>query len=100
MHSSTMQVTSNRIDVTVQTLGNIPPVSELMADLDGQIPTGLPVGVRTTLGREIDAGGGRRLTFRDLQGVSRQAIHGLQGWIRPRVGGRAAGAPVTWRGST
>ena len=51
-----VQVTSNRIDVTVQTPGNIPPVSDLMADLDGQIPTGLPVGVRTTLGREIDAG--------------------------------------------
>jgi len=42
--------------VQVETTGDLPPVSELLADLEGQIPNGLRVVVNTTFGQEIDGG--------------------------------------------
>ena len=49
-------VVSNTIYVEVQTPGGLPPTAELLADLDGQIPNGIPVVVKTTVGQQIDAG--------------------------------------------
>ena len=47
---------SNEIHVQVQTPGDIPPVDELLDDLDGQVPSGLPVVVITSLGQRIEVG--------------------------------------------
>jgi uncharacterized hydrophobic protein (TIGR00271 family) len=42
--------------INVETTGDLPPVSELMADLERQIPDGFRVVVNTTVGQKIDAG--------------------------------------------
>lgn len=42
--------------VSVRTPAGLPPVSELLARLDGVVPDGSPVVVETTQGRTIDAG--------------------------------------------
>ena len=47
---------SNEIHVQVQTPGAVPPVDELLDDLEGKVPAGLPVVVVTSLGQRIDAG--------------------------------------------
>lgn len=44
------------VRIQVQTPGDLPPVDELVADLEGQIPNGLPVIITTSVGQEIDAG--------------------------------------------
>ena len=49
-------VVSQTVYVNVQTPGALPPTSDLMAALDGQIPNGIPVVVTTTVGQQIDAG--------------------------------------------
>ena len=49
-------VVSKTIYVNVQTPGDLPPTDELVADLEGQIPNGIPVIVTTTVGQQIDAG--------------------------------------------
>jgi uncharacterized hydrophobic protein (TIGR00271 family) len=53
---SNVEFVSNTAVVTVRTPGSIPPVSELMGDLEGEIPHGIPVVVTTSLGEQIDAG--------------------------------------------
>jgi uncharacterized membrane protein len=40
----------------VQTPGDLPPVEEFVADLDGQVPNGFSIIVRTSVGEEIEAG--------------------------------------------
>ena len=47
---------SNEIHVEVQTPGDLPPVEGLLDDLEGQVPSGLPVVVITSLGQRIEAG--------------------------------------------
>lgn len=47
---------SNKIYVDVQTPGDLPPLDELLSGLEGQVPSGLPVVVVTSLGQRIDAG--------------------------------------------
>lgn len=42
--------------VTVQTPDSLPPVADLLTDLQGQIPNGVAVKVRTTVGENIDVG--------------------------------------------
>lgn len=42
--------------VHVQTAGGLPPTGELLADLAGEVPAGLPIVVETTLGRRIRVG--------------------------------------------
>ncbi len=42
--------------VEVQTPGDLPPVEDLVADLDGQVPDGFSIIVRTSVGEEIKAG--------------------------------------------
>ncbi len=49
-------VVSKTVYVNVQTPGDLPPTDELVADLDGQIPSGIAVVVTTTVGQQIDAG--------------------------------------------
>ena len=49
-------VVSKTVYVHVQTPGALPPTQELVADLDGQIPNGIPIVVTTTVGQHIDAG--------------------------------------------
>ncbi|WP_240804026.1 hypothetical protein [Streptomyces sp. A0592] len=40
----------------VRTPGDLPPVEALLADLQGQIPDGVPVVVVTDEGRQVQAG--------------------------------------------
>ena len=42
--------------VHVETTGDIPPVSALLDDLDGQVPDGLRVVVETSVGEHLDVG--------------------------------------------
>jgi uncharacterized hydrophobic protein (TIGR00271 family) len=49
-------VESHTIYVNVQTPGGLPSTSQLVADLAGQIPNGIPVVVTTTVGQQIAAG--------------------------------------------
>ncbi len=42
--------------VQVRTTGDLPPMSELLAELDGQVPDGLRVVVDSRVGRQIDVG--------------------------------------------
>lgn len=48
--------TSPDFVVEVQTPGDLPPVEELVADLDGQVPNGFAIIVRTDVGQRIEAG--------------------------------------------
>jgi uncharacterized hydrophobic protein (TIGR00271 family) len=48
--------TSNSIYVDVQTPDQVPPVANLIDDLDGKVPNGFEVVVTTSLGEEIQAG--------------------------------------------
>jgi uncharacterized hydrophobic protein (TIGR00271 family) len=47
---------SNSVHVYVQAPGELPPVEDLVANLDGVIPNGIPVVVTSSVGQEIDAG--------------------------------------------
>jgi len=51
-----IKVESRTIYINVQTPGALPPTKELVAELSGQIPDGLPVVVTTTVGEQINAG--------------------------------------------
>ncbi len=42
--------------VQVRTAGELPPLTELLAELDGQIPDGLRIVVDSRVGRQIDVG--------------------------------------------
>ena len=48
--------TSTDFVVEIQTPGELPPVEELVSDLEGKVPDGFSVVVNTSLGEEIDAG--------------------------------------------
>lgn len=47
---------ADTFEVRVQTPSDVPPIDELMADLDGKVPNGLSVAVTTSLGEDIDGG--------------------------------------------
>ncbi|WP_116248311.1 DUF389 domain-containing protein [Nocardiopsis sp. FIRDI 009] len=47
---------SRTLRVHVRASGDLPPESELMERLDGEVPKGIPVVVQTTRGQRIDAG--------------------------------------------
>lgn len=47
---------ANRMVVRIQTPNQLPPVDQFVRDLNGQIPTGIPVVVYTTVGQQIQAG--------------------------------------------
>ncbi|MFE5212175.1 hypothetical protein [Streptomyces sp. NPDC056600] len=47
---------SRTLYVHVRDPGDLPPVEDLMRDLEGRVPDGLPIVVDTTVGRQIDAG--------------------------------------------
>lgn len=49
-------VISKNVYVNVQTPGGLPSTDQLVAELDGQIPNGIPVIVTTTVGQQIHAG--------------------------------------------
>ena len=51
-----VEFVSNGIYVRVQTPGDIPPVEDLLTDLEGRVPDGLPLVVSTSLGEQIQAG--------------------------------------------
>jgi len=51
-----VKVESRTIYVNVQTPGPLPSTSQLVAELSGQIPSGLPIVVTTTIGEQINAG--------------------------------------------
>ncbi len=51
-----VDVQSRTVVVVVQTPGALPPVSDLLHDLQGQIPNGIPVVVSTSVGQRIEAG--------------------------------------------
>jgi uncharacterized hydrophobic protein (TIGR00271 family) len=51
-----VDVVSSGVIINVQTPGDVPPVDQLMSDLQGRIPNGVSVTVKTTLGQEIAAG--------------------------------------------
>lgn len=53
---SGVEVESSTIYIEVQTPGDVPPVEDLVAKLEGRIPNGIPVVVTTTLGQRIEAG--------------------------------------------
>ena len=40
----------------MQTPGSLPPVDQLVTDLEDQLPSGIDVVVMTTLGERIEAG--------------------------------------------
>ncbi len=42
--------------IHVETSGPLPPTDELLAQLEGEVPDGLPIVVQTTLGRRIQVG--------------------------------------------
>jgi hypothetical protein len=48
--------TSPDFVVDVQTPGEVPPAEKLVAELDGQVPNGFSIVVRTSVGQEIEAG--------------------------------------------
>ena len=48
--------TSNQIVVRVQTPGGLPPVTTLVANLEGEVPNGIAVVVTTAVGQLIEAG--------------------------------------------
>ncbi|MFE0581717.1 DUF389 domain-containing protein [Streptomyces sp. NPDC058874] len=47
---------SQTLYIQVRSPGELPPVDSLLADLQGQVPDGVPVVVVTTQGRQIQAG--------------------------------------------
>ena len=51
-----VEVEGKTVTVQVQAPGELPPVSGLVADLQGQIPNGTPVFVTTSVGQRIEAG--------------------------------------------
>ncbi len=53
---TSVSVVDRSIYVHVQTPGGLPPLNELVSDLSGQIPNGIPVVVTTTVGQEMKAG--------------------------------------------
>ncbi len=48
--------TSTDFVIEIQTPGELPPVEQLVSDLEGKVPDGFSVVVNTSLGEEIDAG--------------------------------------------
>lgn len=53
---ASVDVASRTIYVQVRSPEDVPPVENLMSDLKGEIPDGIPIVVETTRGRRIDAG--------------------------------------------
>ncbi|MCH0543446.1 DUF389 domain-containing protein [Streptomyces sp. MUM 203J] len=53
---TSVSVTERTIRVNVRTPSDLPPVDSLLADLNGQIPNGIPVVVESTRGRQVEAG--------------------------------------------
>lgn len=53
---TSVSVVDRSVYVRVQTPGGLPPLDELVSDLGGKIPNGVPVIVVTTLGQEMHAG--------------------------------------------
>jgi len=53
---SSVDFTGIDLVIGVQTPGSLPPVDELVTDLEGQLPNGVDVVVTTTLGERIEAG--------------------------------------------
>lgn len=53
---TSVKAQSRTFYVHVRSPGNLPPVDKLLADLEGQIPDGIPVVVDTTRGEAIDVG--------------------------------------------
>jgi uncharacterized hydrophobic protein (TIGR00271 family) len=51
-----VDVQARTVTVEVQAPGELPPVSQLVADLQGRIPNGTPVFVTTSVGQRIEAG--------------------------------------------
>ncbi|MFJ4671471.1 DUF389 domain-containing protein [Kitasatospora purpeofusca] len=51
-----VQAQSRTLYIQVRSPVDLPPVDQLLADLTGQVPDGVPVVVVTTLGRRIQAG--------------------------------------------
>ncbi|MFB7618178.1 DUF389 domain-containing protein [Kitasatospora sp. NPDC056181] len=51
-----VQAQSRTLSVQVRAPGDLPPIESLLADLQGQVPDGVPVVVTTTAGRRIQAG--------------------------------------------
>lgn len=51
-----VEVEGRTVTVKVQAPGELPPVSQLVTDLQGQIPNGTPVFVTTSVGQRIEAG--------------------------------------------
>jgi hypothetical protein len=47
---------STTAEVHVDAKGDLPPTDELLAALQGQVPDGITVVVKTTVGQTIDAG--------------------------------------------
>ncbi|MEU4078032.1 hypothetical protein DEJ45_05005 [Streptomyces venezuelae] len=47
---------SRTLYIQARTPGDLPPVETLLADLEGQIPDGVPVVVVTSEGRQVQAG--------------------------------------------
>jgi uncharacterized hydrophobic protein (TIGR00271 family) len=53
---TSVTVHAKSVYIEVQTPGALPPTTELVSDLQGQIPNGIPVIVTTTVGTETHAG--------------------------------------------
>ncbi|MFJ9605828.1 DUF389 domain-containing protein [Kitasatospora sp. NPDC101176] len=51
-----VQAQSRSLYIQVRAPGDLPPLDSLLADLQGQVPDGVPVVVTTTAGRRIQAG--------------------------------------------
>ena len=51
-----VDVVSNTVYIQVQTPGDIPSAQDLVTSLEGQIPSGVPVVITTSVGQEIEAG--------------------------------------------
>ncbi|GAA2798777.1 DUF389 domain-containing protein [Kitasatospora paracochleata] len=51
-----VQAHSRTLYIQVRVPGDLPPISSLLTDLQGQVPDGVPVVVTTTEGRQIQAG--------------------------------------------
>jgi hypothetical protein len=53
---TSVDVQSRTFYVKVTTTGELPPLPDLLEDLDGQVPNGLRVVVDSRVGQQIDVG--------------------------------------------
>lgn len=53
---TSVEAQSKTFYIYVRSPGNLPPIEDLLADLEGDIPDGIPIVVDTTRGQDIDAG--------------------------------------------